>query len=184
MNTPKFLTNCKYLLLRMKCHFLNLWYGLKNIKIWFSTIYNDKDFDFSFIWIMERKKLQQMKKYFSNANVTTSENYKQMCKYLDICLKLIDIMLEDTSYLEQEEKGNPADYNSLVDYMMSQNYVFNHYVNLRNINRFVTEEQVKNIHKQIKDKNLNGHIKDFVYTTKAKHLYYSIMFNEIEKWWD
>lgn len=174
-----------YYFLRIKCHFLNLWYGLKNIKTWFSTIYNDNNFDFSFMWIIERKKLQEMKKYFSNAQITTSENYKNICRWIDVCLHLIDIMLEDTSYLEQEDsKDNPEDYKSLVDYMMTRNYVFNHYVNLKNIDRFVTEEQLKNMKKQLDNKSLAGHVKEFAYITKAKHLYYSIMYNKIEEWWD
>lgn len=79
-------------------------------------------------------------------------------KYIDICIKLLDILIDD-GY-------------KLFDY---DNHIFLKYVNIRNDNRF-------NVSKNTYD-DIEIYCFD-VYIAKVKNLYYEILKNKINNWWD
>lgn len=59
-------------------------------------------FDFAFLYELEKAKLQEMYAYFSKAKYLYPDNYASYCRDISICIKLIDIFLE--------EEANPDVY--------------------------------------------------------------------------
>ena len=71
-------------------------------------------FDFAYLYYAEKSKLQEMLAYFSKAKYLGQETYASYCRDISICIKLIDIFLE--------EEPNPGVY-----------------VNKRNRKRFIND---------------------------------------------
>lgn len=122
-----------------------------------STIesFNAMPYDYSYLWRVEKAHLIEMRDYFKMSHTFDHEND---IKYIDICIKLLDILIND-GY-------------ELYDY---DNHVFRKYVNICNDNRF-------NLSKNTYD-DLEIYCFD-IYITKVKNLYYEILKNKINNWWD
>jgi hypothetical protein len=98
-----------------------------------------------------------MRSYFKISNVVDHEDD---IRYIDICIKLLDILIDD---------GLGA-----FDY---ENMKMQKYVNVKNANRFKLNTTA------ICD--INTEIYNFdIYMLKVKHLYYEILKNKITDWWD
>ena len=59
-------------------------------------------FDFAYLYYLEKAKLQEMLVHFSRAKYLFPENYASYCRDISICIRLIDIFLE--------EEANPDVY--------------------------------------------------------------------------
>lgn len=127
----------------------------KNHLICVKESFNAMPYDYSYLWRVEKVHLIEMRDYFKISHITDHEND---IKYIDICIKLLDILIDD-GY-------------ELFDY---DNHVFCKFVNIRNDNRF-------NLSKVTYD-DIEIYCFD-VYIAKVKNLYYEILKNKITNWWD
>jgi hypothetical protein len=83
--------------------FLPIWLkqfiqGVSNIFIWMPTIYNDRNWDYGFIFIMLQKKLELQRAELIGANRHTEISRDN--KYLTLCLNLIERIREDYYSIE------------------------------------------------------------------------------------
>lgn len=64
----------------------NLFYNIKNIFRWSKILWNNFDWDYTYLLEIIEYKLFCMKEYFENAKITTSETYAEMSEKIDIAL--------------------------------------------------------------------------------------------------
>ena len=139
--------------------------GISNILWWFKVIWNDRQYDFEFIYVIELRKIQRMIKWWSSEDPITEKEL--ILRDLRICEYLLKVIIGE------------IDYTTIIESITSSteySYKFNHYINTRNSKRFlkITEEL---------DKNHWVYLND-LYIEKCRNLYYLIRKYRIETWWD
>ena len=139
--------------------------GISNILWWFKVIWNDRQYDFEFIYVIELRKIQRMIKWWSSGETITEKEL--ILRDLKICEYLLKVIIGE------------IDYTTIIESITSSteySYKFNHYINTRNSKRFlkITEEL---------DKNHWVYLND-LYIEKCRNLYYLIRKYRIETWWD
>ena len=139
-----------------------LWYNIKNffrnLCNYRKILWNDKQFDFGYLLELEKLKLQLMIKEFKTHPHT---DHTSNIRWMQICIKLIDIIQEDDSALEYSDAPNTEKF-KLVKY-----------INIRNASRFRFDEAAFGIF-----------IKKCLRQRKALYLYSTIRYNYIFEWWD
>ena len=143
-----------------------LWYNIKdffrNLGNYRKILWNDKQFDFGYLLELEKLKLQLMIKEFKTHPHT---DHTSNIRWMQICIKLIDIIQEDDSALEYSDVPNTEKF-KLVKY-----------INIRNASRFRFDEAAFEGKGQI-------FIKECLRQRKALYLYSIIRYNYIFEWWD
>lgn len=119
----------------------------------------DPPYDWEYLLRLEKAKLQEMLNYFKSMSHTF--DHDNDIKWINICIKLIDIIVEGNIFDTPEEVGK--------------------YVNTRNMKRFYhlgkgvtwdkVEEQVKRWPNDLR-------------ILKAENLYYEIRKEYTRSWWD
>ena len=139
--------------------------GISNILWWFKVIWNDRQYDFEFIYVIELRKIQRMIKWWSSGETITEKEL--ILRDLRICEYLLKVIIGEIDYTTIIESITPS---------TGYSYKFNHYINTRNSKRFlkITEEL---------DKNHWVYLND-LYIEKCRNLYYLIRKYRIETWWD
>lgn len=151
----------------------NICKAVENLYTWWQTIITDRDYDYEYLWIIEQKKLQQMKKYFENTKLIDSAH---ILKYINICIKLLDVLTGKVDYLQQTSTKSRFLNTNIETY----DYSFNHYVNKRNIHRFKDAQ----LEHQLMRPEVAPFVLDDLYKDKALFLYYKILYEQIRRWWD
>lgn len=143
-----------------------LWYNIKdffrNLGNYRKILWNDKQFDFGYLLELEKLKLQLMIKEFKTHPHT---DHTSNIRWMQICIKLIDIIQEDDSALEYSNVPNTEKF-KLVKY-----------INIRNASRFKFDKAAFESKGQI-------FIKECLRQRKALYLYSTIRYNYIFEWWD
>ena len=135
--------------------------GISNIKYWLKVIWEDRQDSDDFIYKLELKKIQRMLSWWNSGESITEKEL--VLRDLKICEHLLKVILQKIDYIVTEPS-----YKYL--------YKFNHYVNIRNRERFIKD--CADI-----DKNSWMYL-DILYTEKCKNLYYLIRKYRTETWWD
>ena len=132
---------------------------------WLKVIWNDRQYDFEFIYVIELRKIQRMIKWWSSGETITEKEL--ILRDLRICEYLLKVIIGEIDYTTIIESITPS---------TGYSYKFNHYINTRNSKRFlkITEEL---------DKNHWVYLND-LYIEKCRNLYYLIRKYRIETWWD
>ena len=77
----------------------------------------DYDWDYAYLVALEKKKLQRMHDYFKTSDITEANKYTT--RDLGICLKLIDIFMENdgvySTWLERAYSGTRIRFQKLDD---------------------------------------------------------------------
>ena len=139
--------------------------GISNILWWLKVIWNDRQYDFEFMYVIELRKIQRMIKWWSSEETTTEKEL--ILRDLRICEYLLKVIIGE------------IDYTTIIESITSSteySYKFNHYINTRNSKRFLK------ITKEL-DKNNWVYLND-LYIEKCRNLYYLIRKYRIETWWD
>ena len=71
----------------IKRNIRNLSYNIKNILQWSKILWNNFDWDYRFLLDIIQYKLEKMNDYFSSANITTEETYKEILNSIQSCLE-------------------------------------------------------------------------------------------------
>ena len=139
--------------------------GISNILWWFKVIWNDRQYDFEFIYVIELRKIQRMIKWWSSEEPITEKEL--ILRDLRICEYLLKVIIGE------------IDYTTIIESITSStgySYRFNHYINIRNGERFLkVPEEI--------DENYWVYLND-LYIEKCRNLYYLIRKYRIETWWD
>lgn len=139
--------------------------GISNILWWFKVIWNDRQYDFEFIYVIELRKIQRMIKWWSSEETITEKEL--ILRDLRICEYLLKVIIGEIDYTTIIESITPS-----TEY----SYRFNHYINTRNSKRFLKVPEKL-------DKNHWVYLND-LYIEKCRNLYYLIRKYRIETWWD
>ena len=125
------------------------------------TAFDGPAYDWAYLLKLERSKLKEMKNYFESKFSRETFDHENDIKWIGICIKLIDIIIESNVYDTPEE--------------------VNKYVNTRNMKRFyhlgkgVTWDKVEEYVK---------HWPNDLRILKAENLYYEIRKHYTRGWWD
>lgn len=125
------------------------------VKKYSKLLKEDRDWDWAFMLDLEQFKLKRMAKYFDESRCVA--DWKQMVSEINLCVKLIDIVLE------RDPKG----------------YFFNGtrtlpYVNSKNWKRFTSRCPIP----------FSDYYLDDLRQAKALHLYNLIRTYRMRTWWD
>jgi hypothetical protein len=163
--------------------------GIKNIIKWFPTIWKDRDYDHSYIFIILKNKLNNQADYLEKNN--HFENSLRQAQIIKTCVRLIDRINDDYYYMEYTDyhvsSHDWLDYNEgeyfnkgykeMKTTLLSENfdeYFFKYKLVYKKIsNQFPLENRmglaIKIAHENQK---------------RCKKLLFSILENNIENWWD
>ena len=135
--------------------------GISNIKYWLKVIWEDRQDSEDSIYKLELKKIQRMLSWWNSGESITEKEL--VLRDLKICEYLLKVILQKIDYIVTAPSHK---------YL----YKFNHYVNIRNRERFI---------KDCLDMDKNSWMcLDVLYTEKCKNLYYLIRKYRTETWWD
>ncbi|MBR1520123.1 MAG: hypothetical protein IJ635_02685 [Bacteroidaceae bacterium] len=149
---------------------------------------DDRDWDYGYLLVLERKKLGRMYAYFSKSEITEDDVF--VARDLAICLKLIDIILkEDAPYNTWLHRSFSSDepFETFTENLNAGKRAplarFPSYINCKNEKRFFR-------HSYIKDAVAKGdEYAEITYMVslrhlKALHLYHLIREYRMLGWWD
>ena len=149
----------------MKQYYRKFKQGIENLIYYFKVIWNDRQWDYTFFYRLELKKVQKMIKWWSNGDNVTSE--KSVLRDLRICEYLLKVLSEEVDHME------------IISTHPIQ-YKFTRYINLKNIGRFIPADQSD----LIKEWSKSQWLKQDMYILKCKNLYYTIRNYRMGIWWD
>lgn len=155
-------------------------------KVYDKILRKDHDFDYSYLLILERFKLKRMVESFELASTGkfAHENMEVCIRDMKLCIKCIDIILEEDIYSKQftEKFGKlelkttqNEDGTYTLDTQDWETPTFDHYVNTNNANRFKIGVDAVN-------PNVLQHLKNDLRRVKAMYLYNNIR-NRMFHWW-
>ena len=161
------------------------------IHIYKRLLANDHDWDYGYLIALEKKKLQRMHDYIKREG--HFENSSLVVRELAICIRLIDIFMEDdavhNTWLHKSFSGDmrfikredglyeldETDRKPIVDVPV--------YVNVRNERRFFRATPIKNAQAEGKRDSAILSIVS-LRQLKALHLYHLIREYKLFGWWD
>jgi len=73
--------------------FRSIKYGIENLVAWFPIIWNDRDWDHNYLYVILRKKLSRME--YLQRNYGHSVEAERIAKQLKICKLLFDRLIKD-----------------------------------------------------------------------------------------
>lgn len=151
--------------LTMKQYYRKFKQGIENLIYYFKVIWNDRQWDYTFFYRLELRKVQKMIKWWSNGDNMISEN--NVLRDLRICEYLLKVLSEEI---------DPVDI--VITHPIS--FTFPRYINLKNISRFIPLGQSDLVKEWSKEPWLKGDM----YKLKCKNLYYTIRNYRMGIWWD
>lgn len=143
-------------------------YRIKKIFKYIKLAYNDFDWDYYYMLILEKAKFEDIANYFTKSNI--AEEDWAVARDAKICIKLIDIINgKDSSY---DIKYNQKNFDVIIT----------KYVNIKNIKRFDESNYLSNDYKANVD--LRYLVKDDLRIKKAWNLYCKIREYNMRDWWN
>lgn len=121
-------------------------------------------FDYSYIYKLEKAKLEELYEYFSKANYISKEQYDKYCSKIRLAINLLDIIIEDDAQLENDV-----------------------YVNNHNWKRFMpwySDSNIQNENPEVLRQHLFKTFPGVLRTYKARYLYYKIQLIYRDTWCD
>lgn len=167
------------LLNTLKYKYYNIKISCKNLFNWFNIIWNDREYDYLFMLKIEKKKIEQMIKFYSNDYYGKDTTLKE----LKFANHLLDLIIN-------EKYNDYISYDGTVQAKMNDDgktwscdlptMHFNHYVNLKNVQRFIPHLKYSGL----KNSNYIEFIKMTLYEAKLWHLYFRYKEYKMQNWWD
>lgn len=143
-------------------------YRIKKIFKYIKLAYNDWDWDYYYMLILEKAKFEDIANYFTKSNI--AEEDWAVARDAKICIKLIDIINgKNSSY---DMKYNQKNFDVIIT----------KYVNIKNIKRFDESNYLSNDYKANVD--LRYLVKDDLRIKKAWNLYCKIREYNMRDWWN
>ena len=167
--------------------FKNIKRGIKNIIYWLPIIWKDRDWDYYYIYIVLKHKLQNLHDGLTKRNLYV--NVEHDTKYIRLCINLINKLTTDyyeTEYLDyfktndtfEPTVGRNSKSFILVSVIIEDNseeYFKKYPLIVKKLNLpKETPEERKTLALRVAQKN----------HARAKKLLFDILNNKIEYWWD
>lgn len=145
-------------------------YGIRNLLVWFKVIWNDRNWDYHYIFVILRHKLNLMEKAIRNNNNHTEaeRDADQIKECVEILDRLINDVYFDLAYKEYEEKWGELQFR-----------VENNQLKINKPNVQTPEE-----HEEERHDFKNATMKEHVMKENDIHKLFALMRNNIQGWWD
>ncbi len=138
---------------------------------------NDHDWDYAYLIALEKKKLQRMRECIKEEHHLANNEF--VVQDIGICIRLIDIFMENRLRFRKLEDGNyelvDDDRKPLADLPV--------YVNVRNERRYFRSTPIKDALSENR-RDWPIHLKISLRKQKALHLYHLIREYKLFDWWD
>ena len=125
--------------------------------------------DFNYFLRIQYEWIKKSQQYFNNTCYCSEEKLNEINRYQKICLGLIEIMLDDRDYWHWDDKNKKS--------------VCDIYINLRNKHRFPYRGIDFN-GKSCMSTDIYDKYPEEYYKYKAKYLYFKILRDFADNWWD
>ncbi len=166
------------------------------VRAYKSLLQNDKDWDFIYLLQLEQKKMRRMLAYFSQPEI--AKYNKRVIKEISLCLRLLNIVLEEEKLIElwrgeaskcynvHSHRNTDGKMHTLEFEYTAMPPQFPKYVNIRNGIRFKpTAVCSNNISVSVYEQKLHEeNYKDSLRQAKAWHLYNVVREYKMQGWWD
>lgn len=141
----------------------------KNKRDLLKIVNKDRDWDYSFIYILLKQKLSNIVDYVERGDSVSAVSEWRL-QWLKRCVSLLDILISE--HVDNKVYINTQNAKRFHEakFLTFDNITVNNETFLETIN--VTGEQLKRYNEE-----------EF-YLIKAKHLLFNIMSNYIQNWWD
>lgn len=151
--------------------------GLRNVKHWFKTVWQDRWWDHEFIYIVLKKKLEQVEKGMKSSNAWSVESEKN-AKQVRKCIDALDRLIEDT-HSEEARKEHREKWGET-------SFRFEKIEGSNCSRLYIDREKVRTPEDEIQER------KDFKKAIELEEelrqkdigLVFDTMKSEIQKWWD
>lgn len=145
-------------------------YGIRNLLVWFKVIWNDRNWDYHYIFVILRHKLNLMEKAIRNNNNHTEaeRDADQIKECVEILDRLINDVYFDLAYEEYHKKWGEIDFK-----------VRDGRLELNNSNVQTPED-----HEEERHDFKNATMKEHVMKENDIHKLFALMRNNIQGWWD
>lgn len=130
-----------------------------------------KPWDFGYLLKLEQYKIREMHDYIKKNHHLS--NWEYVVREMQICIKLIDIILENDKYYQ-------GWLHNCYGSKPYKHLPFPIYVNLKNCRRFVPSLSKE----EIENSSLKSHYCQDLRRVKAMHLYNKIRAYKMWGWWD
>jgi hypothetical protein len=145
-------------------------YGLKNLLVWFKVIWSDRNWDYHYIYIILRHKLDLMEKAIRSNNNHTEANRDadQIKECVDILDRLIDDAYFDLAYKDYEEKWGGIKFRVEENRLQLDN----------------PKVQTPEDHEEERHDFKNAMMKENILKENDINRLFDLMKNNIQGWWD
>lgn len=168
-NIVKFFTN-------IKDFYYNLKYYIKNIIKWSPTLWNDRDWDHSYIFEVLKFKIEQTSKYINKHK--RYEGYERDVERMNLCVRLINKYLSSDYEVEyQDYYNNPHSFSFMYKGEVEFNTLSKYFAKYPNDARKIKAKYPKG---EIHNALMLGSYRQ----NRVKELIFKLLNNNIEKWWD
>jgi hypothetical protein len=161
--------------------------GCKNLVKWFPIIWKDRDYDHSYIFSVIKFKLEKQAKYLDFKD--RFESTPNKVKYMNICSRLLERLMNDTYGLEYQNYIDTNFYSKLSDYKGEDNGDY-YELEIETSNDRLDDyfRKHKSVYNKISNKTDDRHsIALKIAQTnhnRARKLLFKILEEHIEGWWD
>lgn len=129
-----------------------------------------KPWDYGYLLKLEQYKIREMRDYIQKYH--THLRWENQVREMTICIKLIDIILEEDIYYKSWL------HNCYVS-IPHKDLPFPVYINVRNYKRFIPTLDIQKC-----NKSLLPHLHSNIRKEKAMYLYNKIRAYRMQSWWD
>jgi hypothetical protein len=147
--------------------------SIKNLIKWFPLIWQDRDWDHSFIYAMLEFKLTNMAKYFRKRDFFVGQIRE--AEKMELCVRLMKKVNEDFYSCE---------YQDVIEEKWGKQEMFvdpsTNYLEFKFIDKDYTEEQLAEINTETSNLIKKCHLKQ----AKAQRILFALMERNINRWWD
>lgn len=152
-----------------KQHFRTVWAAIKN-----------RPWDYAETYDVLKHRLIETRAYFIKSDIIAKESIDKIVKELDLALSLYDIMSGEKSAghweYEWDDEFAPFNANETTNKPLNRlKYIPERYVNLRNSYRFTNNDVMKTYYKKCPNE---------LYEEKARRLFWKVMAQYSQNWWD
>jgi len=159
------------LLIRSFCRFK---ISIKNLMYWFRYIWNDRDWDYFFIYTIIRAKLVRMKRHMQlHAMRVVDDEIEQISE----CIKLLDLLIEDDVLKEEFDKFYEKYGDHKLNFKKLENDLYTAECSYEKVQ---TAEELKKADSELKELLK----KEVVRKIEIRNKLFGIMAEHIENWWD
>lgn len=132
--------------------------------------------DYSYLLCIEQRKLKEMSEYFKKSKLTV--DWERQVKDCELCVKLLDIILENDKDYKAWLHANYGGKN-ILELQIREQLPFHKYINVNNASRFM-----KHFHEAKSNPYIYESLKVELRRQKAFHLYHKIRLDRMQTWWD